>query len=204
VRDARRRGRALRSREHRSTSDLEERLGRRTPESSEPCRDPSSPGLEAAPAGDDRSNHTWGGTLRHVRARPGIMRPPSPGARVLVLLPETGASPGPDGVPAAGELILDGRRYRLVPVPDETRPPPAQLPPARLSPARPAAAALTAREREICALVAAGCVNKEIAARLAISAWTVSTHLRRIYAKLGVENRAAMVSRVLAPAPGRA
>ena len=36
---------------------------------------------------------------------------------------------------------------------------------------------------------------KEVASKLSISEWTVSTHMRRIFAKLGVETRAAMVLR---------
>lgn len=54
---------------------------------------------------------------------------------------------------------------------------------------------LTARELQIATLVAIGNGNKKIADRLNISAWTVSTHLRRIFVKLGVDSRAAMVYR---------
>ncbi len=54
---------------------------------------------------------------------------------------------------------------------------------------------LTKREIQIVTLVAEGRVNKEIADRLQISEWTVSTHLRRIFAKLGVDSRAAMIFR---------
>lgn len=43
-------------------------------------------------------------------------------------------------------------------------------------------------------MVAKGYPNKTIAAVLEISGWTVNTHLRRIFAKLGVHNRAAMVA----------
>ena len=53
---------------------------------------------------------------------------------------------------------------------------------------------LTARESEIARLVAKGLTNKQIAATLGISIWTVSTYLRRIYAKIGVHSRAAMVA----------
>jgi DNA-binding NarL/FixJ family response regulator len=42
---------------------------------------------------------------------------------------------------------------------------------------------------------ALGKQNKHIAKQLKISEWTVSTHLRRIFAKLGVASRAAMVYR---------
>jgi DNA-binding CsgD family transcriptional regulator len=54
---------------------------------------------------------------------------------------------------------------------------------------------LTAREMEIATLVAFGKQNKHIAKQLKISEWTVSAHLRRIFTKLGVGSRAAMVYR---------
>lgn len=53
---------------------------------------------------------------------------------------------------------------------------------------------LSPREREIARMVARGYPNKTIAGVLEISSWTVSTHLRRIFAKLGVSSRAAMVA----------
>lgn len=56
---------------------------------------------------------------------------------------------------------------------------------------------LTQREREITRLVAAGQPNKVVAATLNISPWTVSAHLRRIFAKLGVTSRAAMVAKTV-------
>jgi DNA-binding CsgD family transcriptional regulator len=46
-------------------------------------------------------------------------------------------------------------------------------------------------------MVAKGYPNKIIAAVLEISAWTVCTHMRRVFAKLGVSTRAAMVARLL-------
>ena len=55
---------------------------------------------------------------------------------------------------------------------------------------------LSAREREVARMVAKGYPNKTIAAVLDISPWTVGTHLRRIFAKLGVGSRAAMVARL--------
>jgi DNA-binding CsgD family transcriptional regulator len=54
---------------------------------------------------------------------------------------------------------------------------------------------LTERELQIVQLIAQGCSNKQIAHRLQISEWTVATHLRRVFAKLGVDSRAAMVYR---------
>ncbi len=55
---------------------------------------------------------------------------------------------------------------------------------------------LTRRELEVATLVAGGKVNKQIAHQLHISEWTVSTHLRRIFCKLGVKSRAAVAAHV--------
>lgn len=49
---------------------------------------------------------------------------------------------------------------------------------------------ITAREREILVLIAAGCANKEIAAQLAISEDTVKRHVSHILEKLDVNDRA--------------
>jgi DNA-binding CsgD family transcriptional regulator len=56
---------------------------------------------------------------------------------------------------------------------------------------------LSPREQEIARMVMKGYPNKTIAKVLEISVWTVSTHLRRIFAKLGVGTRASMVARLL-------
>ncbi|MCX4589144.1 response regulator transcription factor [Streptomyces sp. NBC_01340] len=53
---------------------------------------------------------------------------------------------------------------------------------------------LSAREREVLALVAKGTPNREIARILFISEATVKTHLTHLYAKLGVNDRAAAVA----------
>ena len=90
------------------------------------------------------------------------------------------------------ELTVAGRHYRLVPV--DVLEESGATPPS-------AAELLTPRELQIVALVAEGNVNKQIADVLRISEWTVSTHLRRIFAKLGVDTRAAMVSRCVGAIP---
>jgi|GEM_PF-1101452 len=56
---------------------------------------------------------------------------------------------------------------------------------------------LSPREQEIARMIALGYPNKVIAAVLDISSWTVNTHLRRIFAKLSVSSRAAMVAKLL-------
>jgi DNA-binding CsgD family transcriptional regulator len=79
------------------------------------------------------------------------------------------------------ETSIDGARYVLLRV--------------------PAAAnhcqQLSPREKEIVRMVSEGLPNKIIADVLNISCWTVSTHMRRIFAKLGVNSRAAMVAQTL-------
>jgi DNA-binding CsgD family transcriptional regulator len=79
------------------------------------------------------------------------------------------------------DLDLDGARYLVV----------------RLPLAQRARVQLSPREQEIVRMVAQGHSNKIIADVLAISSWTVCTHLRRIFAKLGVGSRAAMVARLM-------
>jgi DNA-binding CsgD family transcriptional regulator len=63
------------------------------------------------------------------------------------------------------------------------------------------AVSLSPREREIARMVAKGYANKMIAKVLDISSWTVGTYLRRIFAKLSVSSRAAMVARLMEERP---
>ena len=56
---------------------------------------------------------------------------------------------------------------------------------------------LSPRERAIAHLVAQGLPNKCIGKELGISRWTVATHLRRVYKKLGVSTRASMTARLV-------
>jgi len=83
------------------------------------------------------------------------------------------------------DVEVDGHRYRLI----ESR--------ATARSAEPAAAPLSPREREIARMVAKGYPNKTIAEVLEISSFTVNTYLRRMFAKLNVGSRAAMVAKVL-------
>lgn len=56
--------------------------------------------------------------------------------------------------------------------------------------------ALTPREREVARLAVAGLANREIAAALWLSVYTVQDHLKAVFAKLGVRNRAELTSRM--------
>ena len=78
------------------------------------------------------------------------------------------------------DVDFDGDRYVLVRMPHIER----------------KILSLSPREQEIVRKVAQGHQDKVIAVVLNISSWTVCTHLRRIFAKLGVSSRAAMVARL--------
>ena len=54
---------------------------------------------------------------------------------------------------------------------------------------------LSPRELDVLRLLAEGYVNKEVADRLALSAPTVATYIRRIYEKLHVHSRAAAIGK---------
>jgi ATP/maltotriose-dependent transcriptional regulator MalT len=81
-----------------------------------------------------------------------------------------------------GKIDIDQKEYSLVKPKDTLKN--SVLSPQEL---------LSERELQIVELVAQGQSNKQIAKKLKISEWTVSTHLRRVFAKLKVDSRAAMV-----------
>ena len=56
---------------------------------------------------------------------------------------------------------------------------------------------LSSREREVSVLISQGSTNEQIGEKLNISEPTVKTHLRNIYSKIGVHDRAQLVSRIL-------
>lgn len=69
-----------------------------------------------------------------------------------------------------------------------------RTPPLRTAAALVETQQLTAREREIVALVSDGLSNRAIAEQLVVSTRTVENHLHRAYAKLGVSSRAELVA----------
>lgn len=105
--------------------------------------------------------------------------------RTLVELVDPDDAEAGEHGPSAEEVLIDrevdGSRYILL------RMPPPGGKRVQLSP----------REQEIVRMVAKGHPNKVIADVLNISSWTVCTHLRRIFAKLGVGSRAAMVAQLV-------
>ena len=78
------------------------------------------------------------------------------------------------------EIQIDGARYTLM----------------RSQPQSQTQTPLSPRELAIARLIAKGLPNKSISDILEISPWTVATHLRRIFVKLDVTSRAAMVARL--------
>lgn len=60
-----------------------------------------------------------------------------------------------------------------------------------------AALGLSARERDVAALVCRGCTNIQIATELGISFATVKTHLLHIFAKADVANRTSLIARLM-------
>jgi DNA-binding NarL/FixJ family response regulator len=56
-------------------------------------------------------------------------------------------------------------------------------------------AGISAREREVLALLAEGLTDREIGERLGISPRTVETHVGSLLSKLGVRNRAQAATR---------
>lgn len=88
---------------------------------------------------------------------------------------------------AAGKGWLDPSASHAM-ITDFTSRPAEHLPPPEMT------AALTRRECEILVTVAGGLSNGEIAERLFVGQGTVKTHIGRIFAKLGVRDRAQAVA----------
>jgi DNA-binding NarL/FixJ family response regulator len=87
---------------------------------------------------------------------------------------------------ARGEALVSPRLTRRLIAELASRPEPASPSPGLLD-------ELTAREREVVALVGHGLGNDEIAERLVVTHATAKTHVSRAMVKLNAHNRAALV-----------
>ncbi len=139
---------------------------------------------QAGPAGNPvltaRARALFGAALGRVGDRPGAIAELEQAERTLFAC---GALREADR--AAQELRRLGRRSPRRP---------------RGGTSRAGAAALSAREREVALLVAAGRRNRDVAAALFVSEKTIETHLARIYDKLGVRSRTALAAIIAAEA----
>jgi DNA-binding NarL/FixJ family response regulator len=90
------------------------------------------------------------------------------------------------------ELGLTAARAHLLAV--ATSQLPVERPPTALQAAKHAAGVLTAREREVAALIARGLSNRAIAEELVIGERTVATHVANILAKLAFASRAQIAA----------
>ncbi|MGB3237154.1 MAG: helix-turn-helix transcriptional regulator [Geitlerinemataceae cyanobacterium] len=103
--------------------------------------------------------------------------------RADLLEVSTGLPSAPDAVrEVIVETNIDGMRYYLIRCPSQSEDDRVHL---------------TPREQSIAQLIAQGLPNKCIAKQLQISPWTVATHIRRLFAKLGVSTRSAMIAKLV-------
>jgi DNA-binding CsgD family transcriptional regulator len=118
-----------------------------------------------------------------------------PGAKLTILpgadhLPWVG-----DWAPVIGEILAFAGQV----APSPARPPRSRRGgPARTGPPRPVVGwlSLTDAELPVVRLAVQGLTNAQIAGRLFLSRYTVETHLKHAFAKLGVESRAQLATLV--------
>jgi DNA-binding CsgD family transcriptional regulator len=115
-----------------------------------------------------------------------------PGATLTIL-------PGSDHLPWAGDWAsVAGEVLRFLAQVAPARKEQVRKPAARgrSRPARPAVGwpSLTEAELPVVRLAAEGHSNADIAARLCLSRFTIETHLKHVFAKLGVESRAELAA----------
>jgi pimeloyl-ACP methyl ester carboxylesterase/DNA-binding CsgD family transcriptional regulator len=124
-----------------------------------------------------------------------------PGA-ILKVLPGTDHLPWVgDWMPVVGEILAFTSQVAPVPA-RQTRSDRGDAPGSRPSrprrPSRPVTGwpSLTDAERPVVRLAGQGLTNAQIAARLYLSRYTVETHLKHAFAKLGVESRSELAALV--------
>jgi len=141
--------------------------------------------LKSIPAQTEKTPMSAQRTTDSAASLPSVKQPFESFVRSMVATKKTATTtPTQSTIPTAEEVIaqteVDGMRYVMLRC--------------ELS-SKGTNVALSPREREIVSLIAKGFPNKTIADVLEISTWTVGTHLRRIFAKMGVTSRAAMVAK---------
>jgi len=115
-----------------------------------------------------------------------------PGAKLTIL-------PGDDHLPWAGDwapVIAEILAFVSQVAPGPARP--GRRGPSGARPLRPAVGwpSLTDAEVPVVRLAGQGLTNAQVAARLFLSRYTVETHLKHAFAKLGVESRAELAALV--------
>ncbi|MEW6420895.1 MAG: response regulator transcription factor [Deinococcota bacterium] len=115
------------------------------------------------------------------------------------LLPEIApggwAALSPDAAPTELLAGILGAAAGLAVLPPTLLPPLSAEEEEEEAPPLTGAVTLTSRERDVLALLAAGLSNKRAARELGVSESTVKFHVQAVYAKLGVQSRAAAVTR---------
>lgn len=115
------------------------------------------------------------------------------------LLPEIApggwAALSPDAAPTELLAGILGAAAGLAVLPPTLLPPLSAGEEEEEAPPLTGAVTLTSRERDVLALLAAGLSNKRAARELGVSESTVKFHVQAVYAKLGVQSRAAAVTR---------
>lgn len=146
-----------------------------------------------------------GSSLREALAPAAPENRSSPGSNATNAADSRKMAPPPNGarMRVVGELDSDGRHFLIVEAAPATAA--AEAPPRE---ARASAGSmprlLTPRELQVAALVASGQLNKQIAARLRISEFTVCAHIRHIFWKLSIKRRSALASMYAASVGARA
>lgn len=144
----------------------------------------------SAADGDHRSVARLAGSAAGARAGLGyLLRYPVPGRELDAAVAATRAAIGDEAYEA---LALEGGRFDLDAAVEWA---------SRARGERRVAtvgwASLTPTEREVVASASDGLTNPQIAAKLLMSRDTVKTHLRHVYAKLGVANRTELATAAL-------
>ncbi|GGG36426.1 helix-turn-helix transcriptional regulator [Caldovatus sediminis] len=158
----------------------------------------AAPGLAPAPEGaaaaalvTDRVLPREGGG---AAGPPMLVLAKDAAARARALHAGVGGVLPPDAGEAQLVAAIVAVAHGLVVRPASPRPVPPRPEPAAAGAAEPVPA-LTPREREVLALLAAGAANKVIARRLGLSFHTAKAHVASVLAKLGASSRADAVAR---------